>query len=194
MILWLAQQAQDTPDETLIVWGAVLLALAIGLLLMELFVPSGGLIGVLAGICAIGSLVAFFRYNITLGFAMTTAYFVLSPLILWGLFKFWINSPVTRRLILGAEDDQSLGDDGDGPSAMSRTEMERRERLAQLQQLIGAEGKTVTPLRPVGVVRIQGERIDALAETGVIAANADVVVTDVYDNQVKVRPRRPDPR
>ena len=46
-------------------------------------------------------------------------------------------------------------------------EFARRERLAQLRELIGAEGKTVTALRPVGVVKIGGERIDALAETGV---------------------------
>ena len=164
-----------------------MLAIAIGLLLMELFVPSGGLIGVLAGICAIGSLVAFFRYNTTLGFAMTTAYFVLTPIVIWAMFKFWISSPITRRLILGADEEDMTGEGGPG---MNRAEMERRERLAQLQQLIGAEGVTVTPLRPVGVVRIQGERIDALAETGVIEANIEVTVTDVYDNQVKVRPKR----
>ena len=48
---------------------------------------------------------------------------------------------------------------------------------------------TVTGLRPVGVVKINGQRVDALAEGGVIAANTPVLVTDVYDNQIKVRPR-----
>ncbi|MHC5009117.1 MAG: NfeD family protein [Planctomycetota bacterium] len=47
----------------------------------------------------------------------------------------------------------------------------------------------MTDLRPVGVVKIDGQRIDALAESGIVEAETPVVVTDVYDNQIKVRPR-----
>ena len=57
----------------------------------------------------------------------------------------------------------------------------------QLRELIGAEGRAITALRPVGVVKIGGERVDALSELGVIESGTDIVVTDVYDNQVKVR-------
>ncbi len=54
---------------------------------------------------------------------------------------------------------------------------------------MGAEGTTVTDLRPVGFVTINGQRMDGMAESGVIEADTPVVVTDVYDNQVKVRVR-----
>ncbi len=182
MMFWLAQVTQDAPDDSLIVWGGVLLAIALVLLFVELFVPSGGLIGVVAGIAAIASVFAFARYDTTLGVAMGGAYFVLTPIIIWAMFKFWINSPITRKLILGGEEDAVAEQQG-----VSRSEQARRERLAQLQALIGAEGTTVTPLRPVGVVKIQGQRVDALAETGVIDSGETIVVTDVYDNQVKVR-------
>ena len=47
---------------------------------------------------------------------------------------------------------------------------------------------TETALRPVGTVRIKGRRTDGMAEAGVIEANTPVVVTDIYDNQIKVRP------
>ena len=47
----------------------------------------------------------------------------------------------------------------------------------------------MTTLRPVGTVRIAGRRLDAMAESGIIEAGTAIVVTDVYDNQVKVRPR-----
>lgn len=182
MTLWLAQAAQDTPNDALIIWGGVLLAVALLLLFAELFVPSGGLIGVVAGIAAIDSVIAFYQYDSTLGIAMGGAYFVLTPIIIWAMFKFWITSPMTRGLILGGDEDVEDGEEG-----ISRSEQARRERLAQLQALIGAEGVAVTPLRPVGVVKIEGQRVDALAETGVIDAGARIVVTDVYDNQVKVR-------
>ena len=60
--------------------------------------------------------------------------------------------------------------------------------MVELRQLIGVNGVSITALRPVGTVKIEGKRIDALAETGVIDADTPVVVTDVYDNQIKVRP------
>jgi len=184
MMVWLAQTAQDAPDDSLIAWGGILLAVALVLLFVELFVPSGGLIGVVAGIAAIASVVAFARYDTTLGIAMGGAYFLLTPIIIWAMFKFWITSPITRKLILGAEE---MDPDSEGAS---RADQARKERLAQLQALIGAEGVAITPLRPVGVVKIEGERVDALAETGVVDSGETIVVTDVYDNQVKVRAKR----
>jgi membrane-bound ClpP family serine protease len=56
-----------------------------------------------------------------------------------------------------------------------------------MRQLIGARGVAVTMLRPVGTVKIEGRRIDALAENGYIESGSPIVVTDVQDNQVKVR-------
>ena len=47
---------------------------------------------------------------------------------------------------------------------------------------------TESDLRPVGMIRIDGDRHEALAETGVIDANIEVEVVEVYDNQLKVRP------
>ena len=63
--------------------------------------------------------------------------------------------------------------------------------VEELRQLIGAEGVTETALRPVGFVKINGQRLDAMAESGIVEAGMPVVVTDVYDNQIKVRPATP---
>ena len=60
--------------------------------------------------------------------------------------------------------------------------------MAEFRELIGLQGVTITSLRPVGKVRIEGRRIDAMAETGIIEADTPIVVVDVYDNQIKVRP------
>ena len=50
---------------------------------------------------------------------------------------------------------------------------------------------TITALCPGGVVKINGRRVDAMAESGIVEANTPVVVTDVYDNQIKVKPCSP---
>jgi len=185
-----AAAGASTSADGLLIWGAVLLAVCIILVFVELLVPSGGLIGLLAGIAAVGSVVAFWRYDTTTGFFVLIAYLVAGPVALYIGFKWWVNSPLGQMMILNASvTDEGRPEVGNEAEDGLAGEVERRERIAQLRELIGAEGRTVTALRPVGVVRIGGERIDALAETGVIASETDVIVTDVYDNQIKVRPR-----
>lgn len=178
--------AQEAGDTTYLLWGFILLAVAIGLVALELFIPSGGLIAAIAGVAVIGSITSFFVYDFTSGLVALTLYIVLSPIVLWALFKFWIHSPLAGKMILGGADPAANNDESD---PMATAEQARRERLAQLRELIGAEGKTVTALRPVGTVRIDGQRIDAMAETGTIESNTPVIVIDVYDNQIKVRPK-----
>lgn len=184
-LLTFAQATIDaTGDSTYFVWGCLLFGVALVLLCIEFFIPSGGLIGILCGVAAIGSIVAFFKYDTTWGIGVSLGYVVLTPITLVFVFKLWLNSPVGKAMILG---DVTPGRDQEEAEAVS--EQARRARLAELQQLIGAEGVTETALRPVGTVRINGQRADGLAETGVIEANTPVIVTDIYDNQIKVRPR-----
>lgn len=184
-LLMLAQQTanQGNGDSTYIIWGGALAGVALVLLFIELFVPSGGLIGVLAGVAAIASLVAFFQYDATLGLAMTGVYIVLGPIAIIAIFKLWLNSPIGRRLILGGQEGTAAGSD----ETIATSEQQRRQRLEALRELIGAEGVTVTALRPVGTVKVGNQRIDALAESGMIAADTPVTVVDIYDNQIKVR-------
>jgi membrane-bound serine protease (ClpP class) len=183
----LAQAAGAAADnETYLLWGFILAAAALGLLFLELLVPSGGLLGLLCGVAAISSIIAFFQYDTAFGIAALLAYALLTPILLVFVFKLWIHSPLARRMVLGGDDESENDGEQDNVGA---TEQARLQRLEQLRQLIGAEGVTITALRPVGFVKINGQRLDAMAETGVIEADTPVVVTDAYDNQIKVRPR-----
>jgi len=187
-IVSVAQEAASAAEnsDVFFLWGCLLLAAAIVLLVIELFVPSGGLLGILCAVCAIGSVVAFYRYDSTWGLIMGIAYVVLAPILIVFLFKVWINSPIARTMILGGRDESAAAEGEDEGIAAERR---RLEKLELLRALIGVEGVTETALRPVGTVRINGQRIDALAESGIIESGVPVIVTDVYDNQVKVRPR-----
>jgi len=189
MIHVLAQQAAGTAgnggDEAFLWWGVILLGVALVLLALELLIPSGGLIGLVAGIAVIGSVVAFWQYDPAFGLAATGLYIVLGPAVLVFIFKVWINSPLARKVILVNKDERIGATDDEN---LAESELARRERAHQLEQLIGAEGRTVSACRPVGTVIIGGERIEALAETGIIEAGTPVVVTAVYDNQIKIRP------
>ncbi len=182
----LAQTAATGENDAALIWAILLLGASIVLIILELFVPSGGLISLLAGVSAVASIVAFFRYETTWGWVALTMYVVLGPIAVIYGFKWWLHSPLGRRMILGGNVDDEDPLDPDASDAMS-DEHARRERTAQLRQLVGARGVAVTLLRPVGTVKIEGQRLDAMAEAGIIEPGTPIVVPDVYDNQVKVR-------
>lgn len=170
-------------------WGAALGAAAIVIVIIELFVPSGGLLALLAGAALVGSIVAFFMHGAFAGIAATLTYIILGPVVGMFVFKWWVNSPLGRRMILSSDvGGTDRGEPDDESNADSRVSV-AADRDDVLRALIGATGEALTPLRPVGTVRIADQRVDALAELGSIDAGTLVVVTDVVDNQVKVRAR-----
>jgi membrane-bound ClpP family serine protease len=172
-------------DQIYLLWGFIGLAGAIAFVLLELFIPSGGLIGLLAAGSLILSIVSFFMYDSVVGVIALCAYVFIGPVVAFYGFKMWLGSGMAKRLVLG-------GDNRGGMSASSEeaamaSERARRERVEKLRALIGSEGVAATALRPVGTVVIEGERVDALAEEGVIEPDMPIVVIDAYDNQLKVR-------
>lgn len=180
----LAQAAIEANNEAYLWWGIALTGIALILLFIEFVVPSGGLLALLCGTAAVGSIIAFFMYSSTAGATALGSYVVGTPILLVFVFKLWLNSPISNRMVLGGNKD--LAEPGE--ESYHESVKVRAERHAQMQGLIGAKGKTITSLRPVGVVKIDGQRIDAMAESGIIESGTEIVVTDIYDNQIKVRP------
>lgn len=183
-LLGAAASAPAGPGSFMLMLGFGLALAALVCFVLELFVPTGGLLGLACAICVIGSTAAFFMHDPMLGVAAAAVYCVLAPMMLVFGLRIWSHSPIARRFILGAAEDA----DPDDEEAMVRSEVARQHRHEELRALVGAEGRAVTPLRPVGFVSIAGRRIDALAEGNVIDAGTKVVVVDIVDNQLKVRP------
>ncbi|HWB20865.1 MAG TPA: NfeD family protein [Phycisphaerales bacterium] len=181
----LAQAAsQPAGSEGALLWGFVLLGVAIVLFAIELFVPSGGLIAIVAGIAVVSSIVEFFQYDTTWGLVALGAYLVAGPMLFAFGFRVWLHSPLAKRVILGGPELDEDDEEGPVPPSSGRSESVRMA----LAGLVGAQGVAVTALRPVGTVKINGERVDALAEAGIIDSGTPVVVTEVVDRQIKVRP------
>lgn len=180
MIELLAQTA-PVISASPIIWAFVFIGIALILFAAEIFVPSGGLIAVLGGLSVVVSLIAFYMYDITTGLIATGSYMVLGPILAWFAFKIWVSSPLAKQMILGGIVSE------DSEEAKQISDALQRERLDHLQYLVGKEGTSISILRPVGVVRINGERFDAIAETGSIEADKSIIVVSATDNQVKVR-------
>lgn len=164
-------------DPTLLYWGLGLLAASLLLIVVELFVPSGGIISIGAGICAIAAVVVLFRHDTTWGLIGLLAVMVLGPMAFAFAIKVYPSTPIGRRMLFGES-----GED----AATEQVDRVAKER-ERVHALLHAEGFALTDLRPVGTIEIDGARHDALAEGGMIEAGTKIRVSRISDGQIKVR-------
>ncbi len=157
-------------------WGLGLLAIGLLLIIVEVFVPSGGLIALTATGSSIAGVYCLFRHSTTWGLAGILIMLVLGPAVMAFALKVWPSTPIGRRIM------------GERPQ-----EVVEAERLAELRQreewqaMVGAEGIVITDLRPVGLAEIDGRRYEVLAQNSFIPAGTRVRVSVVEGTQIKVR-------
>ena len=160
--------------EAMLLWGLGLLAVAVLLLVVDIFMPTAGVLIVTSLTVAIAGVVCLFQYSAVWGLIGTLAVIVGGPVLLFLGLNIMPNTPIGRRLVLSNPDQE----DDDRPPAPSRNE---------LSGLVGKEGLVLSDLRPVGVIRIGDRRFDALSETSLVRAGARVRVTAVEGSELRVR-------
>jgi membrane-bound ClpP family serine protease len=155
-------------------WAAILLLLGVSLAVLEIFVPSGGVIGFLSitsVLAAIG--LAFYRgpwYGLSfLGMAVLAL-----PAVLVAALHYWPETPMGRRIMLGAPKSEEVLPENDD------------RRL--LKALVGRVGQAKSLMLPSGLVLIDGRHIDALSEGMAIEKGQWVQVVEVRGTRVVVRP------
>ena len=168
-------QAAAAQSSALLAAGFVLLAVALVMGFVELFVPTAGVLAVGTAVCLVASVVVFFMHSAVWGFAALLAYSAGAPFALVIGFKVWSRSPIARRMVLGGSGDAAEGAAPAGNAA------------AATAVRPGDRGVALTGLRPVGFARIGGERIEVTAEFGLVDAGAEVEVTAVSGDRVTVR-------
>ena len=165
-------------DESWLIWAIVLLAVAAALFFVEVFLPTGGLLGIASGIAAVAGVVMFFQVDTLLGMASAAVCLISLPFLLMFAIKIWPDTPFGRWVTL--KDEQELSDSpGD-------TRAETQHAGWPNPIATGEEGKTLTPLRPVGTCLIGGRREECLARRGTIDAGVAVRVVAVDGGQVFV--------
>lgn len=156
-----------------------LLILVAGLVLLiaEAFIPSGGLIGLLAlGLLAVSLYIAF-RQSFDLGIKFLVAEVILIPIAALAAIQVWPRTPFAKRILLTP------------PTSEEVTVSHARARL---DHLVGEFGRALTPLRPSGLVDFDGRRLDGLSEEGLIDAGALVKAVRVQSGQLVVREASPE--
>jgi membrane-bound serine protease (ClpP class) len=70
---------------------------------------------------------------------------------------------------------------------LSLTQTGGRAQSPQASDWIGHEGVAHTPLRPAGAALIDGQRLDVVAESGVIESGSRIKIIAVNENRLVVR-------
>jgi membrane-bound ClpP family serine protease len=151
----------------------LLIALGLGLLVAELFIPSSGMLFLASSVCIIAGVAMTFIYGDTsTGMVTLLSVFVAIPVVAALMFYFWPRTPLGRRLVLP---------DQDATIATMPVNLE-------LENLRGRYGRANSDLRPAGVVDFDGRRVDVITEGMMVAAGSWVRCVDVKAGKVVVRP------
>jgi len=156
-------------------WAVLLLLIGMALAVLEIFLPSGGILGFLA-FCAIVAAVVlgFVQGGPVVGFIILAIAMFGVPLVVILALKWWPLTPMGRRMLLDPSDqDEILPDDAN-----------RRF----LKELKGRVGVAKSKMLPSGAVSIDGRTISAVSEGGAIEPGQRVRVIEVHGTHVVVRP------
>jgi len=162
--------------ETMLVLGIGLILLGVLLVVIEAFVPSGGIIGLMAAVSAIAGVVMLFRHDTMWGVTGLLIVIVLGPMLFYWSVKMLPYTPIGKAIV---------GDSGED-IALKRADEVSRWRESR-GKLIDQEGEALTDLVPVGVVSIDGQRHDAVAAGGLIDRGTRVRVVQADGLQITVR-------
>lgn len=154
--------------------AVVLLGVGLVLIVAEVLFPSFGILGVLATGCILGAVASAFAESTDLGVNFLIATALLVPgTILIGL-KLLPYSPVAKHLVV------------EGFSFEDGAGIDRRD-----QDLVGVEGAVEAPLRPAGIARLAGRRVDVVTRGEAIGTGERVRVIEVQGNRVVVARMEP---
>ena len=141
-------------------------------LLLEIITPTFGLLAVLGIASFAGAVAVAFAISPVLGVIMTAGLLFLVPAYLVITVKFLPKSPLGRRLFLrGARN--ATG--------------EATPEASEHKSLVGKTGVAESILRPTGAVRIEGKRVIASAESGMINRGAKIKVVRTSGTNIIVR-------
>ena len=142
------------------------------LIMAEVFIPSGGLISILAIICVIGGIITCFQINAFVGFIGIIVAIIMIPGLLILTYKILPKTKFGKSVTLAPPERQQ----GEGVPDTLR-----------LKEMLGEVGVVVSTLRPVGMCNFSGQRLECVAESGYVDKGKKVKVIKIESTQLTVR-------
>jgi membrane-bound ClpP family serine protease len=147
----------------------LLLGLGLAFIVAEVLFTSLGLLALLATACIVGSVASAFAISPEMGIRFLVAIAVLVPSVIVLGLKLFPHTPMGKYLV------------NPGLSFGAKPSFDDRDL-----SLVGHSGVAEAQLRPAGIARIDGRRVDVVSRGEMIAAGEPVRVIEVVGNRVVV--------
>jgi membrane-bound serine protease (ClpP class) len=139
------------------------------IIIAEIFLPSGGLLSlVAAGLFGYSLFIVFHDISTMAGTYFVLAELFIIPILIAVGLKILARSPATLRNTLSSDS-----------GVVSQS--------SELENFLDCEGKSVTDLHPGGTAIINDQRVDVVSRGEYIDKDKDLVVVEVTGNQIIVR-------
>ena len=147
---------------------ALLQVIGIMVIIAEIFIPSLGVLAVIAlALLSYSLYIVFTSISTTAGIVFTGLDIIIVPLIVVLGIKILAKSPLALKRELSKQN-----------GVVSQKE--------KLETYINMKGIAVTDLRPAGMAQINSQRVDVVTDGEYIEADTPVIVTGVAGNRIVV--------
>jgi len=154
------------------VWALLVLLLAIALIVMEMFVPSGGVLGILAAVAVVAAVVtAYYLSGPVRGTLFLAVTVCTVPAVIVLTFHWWPRTPLGRRMLIQPPSPEQV-----------------RPEAFRLRELIGRTGHARSKMLPSGAIVLDRRTYDAVSEGLAIEPGTPVRVVAVRGTHIVVRP------
>ena len=155
-----------------LLFAVFLYVVCAALIVAEVFIPSGGVLGVGATVALISGVLLFFQHSTAVGLIGLVVAVFMVPSLLVLAYKLLPRTRFGRRVLLAPPVRQRGEATTDAP---------------ELTKLVGRTGRVLTTMRPVGMCDFDGQRIECVAESGYVQRDTQVKAIRVDGTQVTVR-------
>lgn len=155
-------------------WAVILMLVGVSLAVLEIFVPSGGVIGFLSIVSVLSAIALAFYRGPWYGLSFLGTAVLALPAVLIAALHYWPETAMGRRLLLEVPTSDDVMPEDD------------QRRL--LKMLVGRIGQAKSLMLPSGAISIDGHNIDAVSEGMAIEKGQWVQVIEVRGTRVVVRP------
>lgn len=151
-------------------WSILLFLLGLVLIILELFIPSGGSLGVMAAVSMVASIGLAFSVGAFQGLVMLLIVMASTPIAVFAAFKLWPHTPMGRAILnrYAADTDQAPND--------------------ERQELVGRVGVSKSKMLTSGAILVDGKTYNAVSMGMPIEANVPIRVVKLDGNSIVVRP------
>lgn len=154
-----------------LLYNIILALLGFGAIILEFFVPSAGVIGLLGGgMVVTGIVFTYLNYGRLAGSIFLLISAIIGPIILILYFKLFPGSIIGRKLILKKE--------------LKNSDGFKAGKIMEIKE--GDVGMTLTKLRPVGSCIFKDEIVDVSTNGEFIDKDRKITVVEIVGNKVIV--------